>query len=280
MTHNEKRGSASREAALALFTGGIYGASHTISGHPLDTIKSKMQISGGEFKNADAWTTARMIMQKDGLVGFFRGVVPPLWGSVVYRGIMMSSYEYGFTYLSKNLDENHWLKQEVFLGLRPMVLTATVFSSLCRCGLENPIEYAKVMGQTGKKWIIKDIYRGVGWQVVRTTGLLLPIFGGIDVARRYTNWMNSFWGQFGVTAGSAAGAYFVCWPLETLKNLTQSGTPRAGASLKEKIEFMGGIKGLWRGVGPGTICGGFRNGVAMLCMVNGQKWATQLGLRD
>lgn len=170
MTHNEKRGSASREAALALFTGGIYGASHTISGHPLDTIKSKMQISGGEFKNANAFTTARIIMEREGLVGFFRGVVPPLWGSVVYRGIMMSSYEYGFTYLSKTLPEDHWLKQEIFLGLRPMVLAATVFSSLCRCGLENPIEYAKVMGQTGKKWVVKDIYRGVSWQIVRTTG--------------------------------------------------------------------------------------------------------------
>jgi hypothetical protein len=47
MTHNEKRSGALKEAALALFTGSLYGGTHTITGHPLDTIKSKMQIQQG-----------------------------------------------------------------------------------------------------------------------------------------------------------------------------------------------------------------------------------------
>ena len=29
---------------LALFTGSIYGAVHTVTGHPLDTVKSRMQM--------------------------------------------------------------------------------------------------------------------------------------------------------------------------------------------------------------------------------------------
>jgi hypothetical protein len=45
MTHNEKRYSTVREGQIALFTGAIYGAVHTVTGHPLDTIKSNMQIS-------------------------------------------------------------------------------------------------------------------------------------------------------------------------------------------------------------------------------------------
>jgi hypothetical protein len=44
MTHNEKRKSSLQEGQIALFTGSIYGAVHTITGHPLDTIKSKMQL--------------------------------------------------------------------------------------------------------------------------------------------------------------------------------------------------------------------------------------------
>ena len=135
----------------------------------------------------------------------------------------MSSYEYAFTYISKKFPEDHALKRELLFGVRPMVLCASVFSAICRCGLENPVEYAKVMGQTGQKWQFKDIYRGVGWQVARTTFLLMPIFSGIDIARRKTDWMNSFWGAFTVTAGSSGGAYLICWPLETLKNLAQSG---------------------------------------------------------
>lgn len=44
MTHNEKRFSAVREAQIALVTGAFYGSVHTLTGHPLDTIKSKMQL--------------------------------------------------------------------------------------------------------------------------------------------------------------------------------------------------------------------------------------------
>lgn len=44
MTHNENRNSSLREGQIALFTGGVYGAMHTLSGHPLDTIKTKMQL--------------------------------------------------------------------------------------------------------------------------------------------------------------------------------------------------------------------------------------------
>lgn len=47
MTHNEKRQSSVREAQIALFTGSIYGAVHTVTGHPLDTIKSNMQVNVG-----------------------------------------------------------------------------------------------------------------------------------------------------------------------------------------------------------------------------------------
>ena len=44
MTHNEQRHSSIQEGAIALFTGTLYGAVHTLTGHPLDTIKSKMQL--------------------------------------------------------------------------------------------------------------------------------------------------------------------------------------------------------------------------------------------
>ena len=103
------------------------------------------------------------------------------------------------------------------------------------------------MGQTGKNWVFRDIYRGMHWQVLRTTGLLIPIFGSIDWFRRHTQVMNSTLGNFAVTAGSAAGSDLLCWPLETLKNLSQSSTPKPGASIREKIAYLGGPLGVYRG---------------------------------
>ena len=81
----------------------------------------------------------------------------------------------------------------------------------------------QVMGQTNQKWVLKDCYRGVQWQVLRTTGLLVFIFGTLDMFRRKTEVLKTVTGNFLVTCGASAGSYVICWPLETLKNLAQAG---------------------------------------------------------
>jgi len=40
--HNEKRADWKREAAIQCFTGGIFGGTNTLVGHPFDTVKTKM----------------------------------------------------------------------------------------------------------------------------------------------------------------------------------------------------------------------------------------------
>lgn len=82
MAHNEVRSNPKREAILALFTGSIYGGTHTLTGHPLDTIKAKMQIQK-EFFGLSSFQVARKIYSTQGIKGFFKGVVHPLWGSAV-----------------------------------------------------------------------------------------------------------------------------------------------------------------------------------------------------
>jgi solute carrier family 25 carnitine/acylcarnitine transporter 20/29 len=278
MTHNEKRSNAWREAQLGLFTGSIYGATHTITGHPLDTIKSKMQIQAG-YAHLSAAEVARKMYKSDGFIEFYRGCVPPLWGSMMYRGIMISSYEYAFTWLEKHTAHDSIVQQDLVLGIRPMVPLASIFSAVVRGFFENPIEYAKVMGQTGQSWQWRDIYRGFSFQIIRTTALLIPIFTSLDVARRKTDLLKTLPGNFAVTALASAGAFIICWPLETLKNLAQSGTPHPRATFGEKLHYLGGSRGLYRGMGPGTLAGALRNGCAMMAMVYAQEWASKLGLR-
>lgn len=69
------------------------------------------------------------------------------------------------------------------------------------------------------------------------------------------------------------------FPQETLKNLAQTGTPFVGASVQQRVAFLGGYKGLLRGALPLTLCGGLRNGSGMVAMIFAQGWATRLGLR-
>jgi len=136
------------------------------------------------------------------------------------------------------------------------------------------------MGQTGRQLVLRDAYRGTQAQVIRNTGLLLPIFAMVDASRRHTDLMQHPAGVFAVVCGSAGVGYMLAWPLETLKNLAQTATPHAGASVAQRVRYLGGFKGLYRGVWPGTVCGGFRNACAMLVMDYAQQWATFMGLRD
>ena len=43
MSHGEKRASWQKEFAMSVVTGGLFGLTNTVVGHPLDTIKTKMQ---------------------------------------------------------------------------------------------------------------------------------------------------------------------------------------------------------------------------------------------
>lgn len=279
MSHNHKRSNAWREAQLGLFTGAIYGGTNTIIGHPLDTIKSKMQIQAGLNKKS-ALEVARHTWQKEGFVGFFHGCIPPLWGSMVYRGIMISSNEYALTWFEKNTPEDGFFRKETLFGIRPLVPAAALFSAFTRGFVESPIEYAKVMGQTGQQWYFKDIYRGFGMQAMRTMTMVVPIFTSLDVFRRKTTYLESVPGIFFVTAGVSVITFLVIWPLETMKNLAQSGTPFSGASIKQRLDYLGGAKGLYRGAGPGVSAAGLRNGTSFVALIYAQEWATKLGLRD
>jgi hypothetical protein len=193
---------------------------------------------------------------------------------------MISSFEYAITWFENHTPEDSFFRKPLFLQLRPLVPASALFAAIVRGIIESPIEYAKVMGQTGQKWVLKDIYRGYQFQILRTSALLVPIFCTLDIFRRNTDVLGSFTGNFLVQAGASGVAYLCCWPLETLKNLSQSGTPFPGATVKDQVAFLGGPRGLFRGVGPGTLCGSLRNGCAMVVMVYAQSLATQLGLRE
>jgi hypothetical protein len=102
----------------------------------------------------------------------------------------------------------------------------------------------------------------------------------LQVARRKSSLFDSLAGQFLVVTSVCGFAYALAWPLETIKNCAQAGLPRPGAGLAERLVYLGGPLGLYRGAAPGILCGGLRNGCAMLAM-NGiaNPLMTRMGLR-
>ena len=84
MTHNEKRAHWVREGFLSTGAGVLYGLTSVAVGHPLDTIKTKMQAQTG-FEKTSMTKSFTQVLKTQGLKGLYRGAIPPLIGSGIYR---------------------------------------------------------------------------------------------------------------------------------------------------------------------------------------------------
>ena len=89
--HNEKRTDWKKEAAIQCFTGMIFGGTNTVVGHPFDTIKTKMQAQTEHMSSASGnhgvVATMKNVYHGEGLKGFYRGWMPPFFGSVIFRSL-------------------------------------------------------------------------------------------------------------------------------------------------------------------------------------------------
>lgn len=314
MTHMETRStSAFREYQIAVLTGGIYGAVHTISGHGLDNMKARMQLDKS-YRGLGVTTVAKQLWRAEGLRGFTRGMTAPLLGSTMYRSVMMSSFELVYTYIEVTRKGNNpapdwWSVPLPYTAglLRPSVVASTVIAATARSIVEGPFEYTKTMYQVGRgsEVRLKDMYRGQLMQTLRTTSMLLLIFVPYDYVRRETTLFNpapadpndpnglpdvKSWamaiGRQGLVIGSVCScAYAMIWPLETLKNLTQAGLPRPQATLYERLNHLSGgrgfvVRSLFTGAVPGILMGGIRNGCAAMAMASANRYVSVNGMRD
>jgi hypothetical protein len=130
---------------------------------------------------------------------------------------------------------------------------------------------------------MKSIYKGMENQYPRTTGMMMLYFMQVDTFRRKTNLMNSGFGQFFVSGWSSLVAWFLTWPLEVLKNMTQAETKGVGNNTRERASYIyrtQGVTGFFRGFIPGGKSVFLRNGMAMVVMQQANKLTTRMGLRD
>ena len=84
------------------------------------------------------------LWKKEGIIGFYRGVVPPLWGSAIYRSAQFSFYQAHYIYCEEH-DYKSLMKEIPFSGgIQWRVLTGGILGGSARAIIECPIEYSKV----------------------------------------------------------------------------------------------------------------------------------------
>ena len=274
-TSDERRsGSLLREYGLATLSGALYGATNTIVGHPFDTVKTKMQAQAS-FGSQSMSTTMRQIWAAEGAAGFYRGCLPPMWGSAVYRSAQFSVYS-TLHAAAETSDYSRFLLSPCLGDMEWRVPLAGFMGATSRTVLESPIEYAKVKGQTGQRWAPREIYQGSGLQWLRTGPMMTLYFCLFDACTR-NGLTTTGAGQFFCSGGSALVGFWVVWPFETLKNKAQAGD---ATSIAAQVRRRGGILGLYRGIVPGSLSVFLRNGAAMIVMQRANAAITRLGLRD
>ena len=252
MTHNFEREEWYKEAFFTAISGFLYGGTNTLVGHPLDTVKTKMQAQTEHMTSAGPFKTLWTVFSNEGIRGLYRGVIPPFFGSIFYRSLQFTVFEAFYTMWK----DNQILTKEIphSLGLQYRVVLAGLMSSTARAIVETPFEFAKVKGQTLQQWHVRDAYTGFTACWIRCCGLMTSYFMMIDTLRRHTNALNRKSTQFVASGGCATLAFLLVWPFETLKNQLQAQTKDIGNTWGEKFRFMinkYGYRGLYRGALPG-----------------------------
>ena len=98
MSHGEKRGNWIKEGALGCFTGGLFGMTNTIVGHPLDTVKTKMIAQSKHMgKKIGYLETLKSVYKNEGFMTLYKGAWSAGIGSVVFRATGFSAFELAYT---------------------------------------------------------------------------------------------------------------------------------------------------------------------------------------
>lgn len=299
-------GSSLHEALYGLAGGVVFGFVSPIVGHPFDTVKTRMQADAA-YHNTGLRQTVRQIYRSEGIVrGFYRGFLPPLLGSMAFRGLLFSAYSGTYAACEKVPVLGDPIPMTG--GLRPSVLMGALSAALVRSVIESPLDFIKVRymvaEQVGHAHVLQDrgteslrsslrhplqtvrhLYHGFTPTFLRTLGLLGSFFVMVDYSVRYIpNIINAPGvGPFFKGGVCATTAWVFAFPFESAKSVIQADTTgkyktMSNATwhvLKELYRERGIVHGLYRGFGPGAGRSFVANGISMFVFSKFQEMIRQ-----
>lgn len=265
---------------MGLLSGMAYGLVNPLVGHPFNLVQTRMQADAA-YRGSGAIATAQSIWRVEGFRGFWRGLVPPLLGSTAYRGVLFSAYSAAFaackdTPLAKPVPG--------LGGLAPAVVVGAVAAASARTAVETPLELIKVRRMLKQPWMtgsgvgslfsvgqVLELYKGSSATLARSTGMLCTFFVLIDYTTRYfpVAIATPIIGPFIKGGLCTTIGWAVAWPAEVVKSRVQGDTTgtlakKSTISLIRDVARQEGIRGLYRGFGPGACRSFVANGASMV----------------
>ncbi|XP_068947983.1 solute carrier family 25 member 48 isoform X2 [Petaurus breviceps papuanus] len=116
--------------------GWIGGASSVLVGHPMDTVKTRLQAGTGYRNTVDCILT---MFKKEGVTGFFKGMSFPLASIAVYSSVVFGV----FSNTQKFLIQYRYGESSESSSLSDLFL-ASMVSGVISVGLGGPVDLIKI----------------------------------------------------------------------------------------------------------------------------------------
>ena len=240
-------------------------------GHPLDTIRVRMQTSqSGAAAATSAFDCARTLLKKEGWRAFFKGLGPQMIGYCAHSAIRFGV----FGNAAANGEELGRTVTAVDRGIGAAVGGAKAGVALSP--IISVLELLKCRQQISRQ-VPQPPLRSVLSQLLHTEGLrglccgysaCLPrnicgngsMFGIFELLKAY---VDDQWAPTGLTRGAAciccsvvagASSWMIVFPLDVVKtNIVTVVNPAkrlTALQMAQKLWSDRGIRGLYRGLGP------------------------------
>jgi len=263
--------SSTRESIRSFIGGGAGGVSAVLVGHPFDLTKTRLQTAQPGMYTG-AIDVVKKTLARDGPTGLYRGVVPPLLGVTPMFAVSFWAYDMSKLLIlaaTPNRKDPNLSTSEIaaagFMSAIPTTLVAA------------PVERAKVLlqvqGQGGnstqykgvfdvlrhlyKEGGIRSVFRGSVATVIRDGPGSAAYFGAYEVTKKWLTPPDSKDLSLSaiILAGGTAGVamWTIAIPPDVIKSRIQSantGTFSGFLDCVRKTVAAGGVKALWRGLGP------------------------------
>lgn len=212
-------------------SGFVAGAVAKFCGHPLDTVKTRIQVSGSRLGLHQQFTR---ILQTEGLCGLYKGVTSPVVGNAPLLAMFFAANEMAKNAISHlNLSQGMmefipgcWSGASVLLFTLPI----EVLKVQKQGRIDNRSSYSEMVRNIMRKEGIRGLYRGFGisfWLWVPHCGLYFYNYDKLQrifhsrFSKNSTNDKNVLLGK--IFAGGIAGqiGWLISYPFDSVKTYVQ-----------------------------------------------------------
>lgn len=240
--------------------GGFGGICAVLTGHPFDLVKVRLQT--GLYNSSIQCIKQTLV--KDGLPGFYRGVLPPLLGVTPMFAVSFWGYDVGkklVTAYTGTAPEKFTIAQistAGFISAIPTTLVAAPFERVkvvmqIQEGSKNA-SMASVVKEMYKTGGLRSIFKGSAATLARDGPGSALYFATYEYLKEKLLTPGKDMSLLAImTAGGFAGVsmWLGVFPIDTIKSTQQSSTTSVSILQTTKnIYKKGGIKAFFPGVGP------------------------------